>query len=504
MKSFKSYLIEKRKNPDQNPKISAYEALKPYKDNPKIYITFTGIDKVGINPHSNFNTPNGIYTYPLKEIWQGFDHTKGHIVVPFAGDSPYVWILEENCNKFQIISEYNSSDYDNDMNKIRKLYADNKILTSFKGAIDKGFSKNWVGITKIIPKIMYIVKVKKEPTQLHIGKFDDHFKWDDDEIDTILKDFEMDNTDSLLQDISDEIPLSDRLLKSSIDGGVIPKLKKRVLKMEIEAYFNEQLKELSDSGLSAVDILINDATQKSLKKNPFSAFWNVTRWIAYNGNPDGTGFAIGMDMAKHKNIDLGKGAKFSVNKTAQTWNNLLRLLGYCGFADKQGTGSIHPSEPMQALFLSKNGFKVLDKWNNINPRKIYKTLKDISNSNYGIDELVEEGEFLVLNKSIIPSVAMAMIPKKGLIWTSDNVVEIIRGIGLDIFRKRNPYMKKVFHDNLWKLPERDFRHFLNHITKEGGYRNPDSVATKLIASLQKEKANPKSIKYVQDWLNDGQ
>jgi len=520
MKSFKIYLTEKRKNPDQNPKISAYEALKPYKDNPKIYITFTGIDKVGINPHSGFNTPNGIYTYPLKEIWQGFDHTKGHVVVPFAGESPYVWILEENCKKFQIISEYNSSDYDNDMNKIRQLYDQKKILTNLKGMVDKGFSKNWVGIVKVIPKI-YIVKVKKAPTQSNIGKFDDHFEWDDGKIGAILKDFELDPTNSILQDIADEIPLSDRLLKSTIDGGVIPPLKKRVLKMEIEAYFNIQLKNLAEAGLSPIDVLIDNATKKSLKKNPFSAFWNVTRWIAYNGNPDGTGITVGMDMAKYKKIKLPTFEKIpdkegqpknqvwhtdwtiSVNQTAQVWNNILRLLGYCGFADKQGTGSIHPAEPMQAIFLSKNGFKVLDKWNNINPRKVYKTIKDFSKGNYGIDELVVDGNYLVLNNNVPPTMAMARIPIKGIKWSTENIKELARGFE-EISKSKNQFMKEVFHNNLWMLPEKSFRSFLNRMTSVGGFRNPDVTASRLIKSLQKNKANPKSIKYVQDWLSAGQ
>ena len=72
MKSYKLFLSEKRSNPDKNPKLSAYDYLEQYKDDPDVYISFTDISKIGINPRSDFNTPNGIYTYPLREMWKDF------------------------------------------------------------------------------------------------------------------------------------------------------------------------------------------------------------------------------------------------------------------------------------------------------------------------------------------------------------------------------------------------------------------------------------------------
>ena len=92
---------EARRNPDRNKRISAYDALKPYKDDPDMYITFTEIDKLGINPKSEFNTPIGIYCYPLKEIWVEYDiESKESIgkVVPFAGKHPYIWLIEKKNN----------------------------------------------------------------------------------------------------------------------------------------------------------------------------------------------------------------------------------------------------------------------------------------------------------------------------------------------------------------------------------------------------------------------
>ncbi len=121
-------LLEARSHPELNPKISGYEALKPYANDPDIYISYTSIDKIGINPKSSYNTPFGIYTYPLKgTIWNEIEKAKDSHAVPFAGDNPYIWILKsKNKSKFvkDLYKDYTSKDYDEDMNKIRKLYSD--------------------------------------------------------------------------------------------------------------------------------------------------------------------------------------------------------------------------------------------------------------------------------------------------------------------------------------------------------------------------------------------
>lgn len=112
-----------RSNPDLNPKVTVAEELKPYANDPDIYISFTVIDKIGINPSSGYHTPNGIYTYPLKEIY----HHIQRDTVPFAGDSPYVWILRNNnSGKFinDMHSQYTSKNYDDDIKELNRNYND--------------------------------------------------------------------------------------------------------------------------------------------------------------------------------------------------------------------------------------------------------------------------------------------------------------------------------------------------------------------------------------------
>lgn len=66
MFSYKQYLFEKRKNPEQNPKISTLQKIKKYVNRDDLYVSFRTINKLGINPNSRYNTPNGIYGYWLK------------------------------------------------------------------------------------------------------------------------------------------------------------------------------------------------------------------------------------------------------------------------------------------------------------------------------------------------------------------------------------------------------------------------------------------------------
>jgi hypothetical protein len=120
-----------RRNPEQNPKINLRDGLKQYKDDPDIYISFTNIDKIGINPSSNYNTPVGIYTYPLVEIWDNIIDNN----IPFEGDEEahHVWVLRQSHNdsgRFipDLFTKYTSEIFDHDIGLLRKSYGNIDVL----------------------------------------------------------------------------------------------------------------------------------------------------------------------------------------------------------------------------------------------------------------------------------------------------------------------------------------------------------------------------------------
>lgn len=219
-------LIEARSHTDMNPKISAYDALKPYSNNPDYFISFTKLDKLGINPKSKYDTPLGIYTYPLKDIWKEYRVDQKKSVgqaVPFAGTSPYIWLVKvDQSKKFvnDMYSDYGSNDYDKD----KQLLLD------------------------------------------HIAKNRTDYKFKD------------------------------------------------------------------DMGPDQIDYLFFQWTQEAREKNPVMSMWNITRSLS----------------------------RYRKGTPAVQWNYLLReVLGYSGFADRSGRGYIHPSEPVQAVFLSTRAFSVV-------------------------------------------------------------------------------------------------------------------------------------------------
>jgi len=102
-------------------KVSDYlENLKNSSDaldndkNDNYFVSFTDIDKIGINPKSGYNTPTGIYTYPLVSSWKNYkvdewenykvddsnkdEPNRFQIKMPFASSKPYIWVLKKKIN----------------------------------------------------------------------------------------------------------------------------------------------------------------------------------------------------------------------------------------------------------------------------------------------------------------------------------------------------------------------------------------------------------------------
>ena len=85
-------LLEARKNPELNPKISINDAMATYlktHKGKKCYISFTAIEKLGVNPRTKYNTPVGVYCYPLEYAIKLMGSEQSGAALPFAGESPF-------------------------------------------------------------------------------------------------------------------------------------------------------------------------------------------------------------------------------------------------------------------------------------------------------------------------------------------------------------------------------------------------------------------------------
>lgn len=91
-KTFKQFLTE-RKNPELNKKLGTFNELKQLKESTdkQLFVSFTDIDKLGINPSSKYDTPIGIYAYTIDYV---LEHEINN--VPFAGERKFINVFYAN------------------------------------------------------------------------------------------------------------------------------------------------------------------------------------------------------------------------------------------------------------------------------------------------------------------------------------------------------------------------------------------------------------------------
>ena len=291
-----------RSHAELNVKQSAYEQLFPYSADKDAYISFTQIDKLGINPKSHYNTPLGIYTYPLETVWEYYDisYYKTLKRLPFAAENPYIHLVKSKTGHGfvnDLYLDYTESRLKTDIEKCQKLF-----YSEYSKLTDDQVSKFY------------------QPTKEQIDNY-----------------------------------------RQRMNEALAVVWKKQVLEKGID---------------------------EANHPWPCSHFWNITRTMADR-------------LCDSKKVHSTADVK------ATKWNWILRQLGYTGFADKSGKGIIHPSEPMQAVFLSSASFtrvkEVMNK-DYVPKDNVVKTIHDIPNvENVNNTELMELCLVLLGIKSKLPS-----------------------------------------------------------------------------------------------------
>lgn len=118
-------LQEARKNAELNPKVSVnqqiFNAMAQYKetfkannlDIPNVFVSFTELPKLGINPLSKYKTPIGIYAYPASYIISELGNTLDpRHSLPFAGERRYANIFSlKSGSKVLVISNDENAQY---------------------------------------------------------------------------------------------------------------------------------------------------------------------------------------------------------------------------------------------------------------------------------------------------------------------------------------------------------------------------------------------------------
>lgn len=146
---------------------STFSKLEKY-SNKDVYISFRDIERIGINPKTVYDTPVGVYAYPLKAIWNlqdrhNFDPKTQTFKVPFAGTQPYIYILKTKGRGIYDIGTYSEIELQNDLKiLIKKL---------------RLYSKKLNRIVKLKKKSLQIPNTIKNYKDYILHIYNDSFKY---------------------------------------------------------------------------------------------------------------------------------------------------------------------------------------------------------------------------------------------------------------------------------------------------------------------------------------
>lgn len=121
-------LLEARRNPELNPKVSINSQIAEFGNkfgDVTAFVSFTSIDKLGINPGSKYKTPLGIYAYPLSYVQSRIktEHSPEHRL-PFAGDQPYATLFTVDPKRIIFLSKFSKADLDTLISHMGEVYPD--------------------------------------------------------------------------------------------------------------------------------------------------------------------------------------------------------------------------------------------------------------------------------------------------------------------------------------------------------------------------------------------
>jgi len=319
--------------------------LQPYidKEDHFIFGQYSNIKKLGINPTSQFNTPLGIYSYPLIYI-NPKDIQTGH--VPFAGDRKYIVLFTvkpQFKNKVAIVNNHGELEghsplKDNFFKKQIQKYVGKT------GDFDKEFREEMKttlnGIKNILPNLeshLDILGPKAETFKKTLSRMEKVLNGTYKFVPKFKK-LNTSTPNELLTFLNNAF--------SFVDPD------KEILKL-INTYAAQVENYINDDPDYAIWVDRESGPEKKARyQTPFGIYWNVTRVKAIEqseGKQSGNWFHDSLwnkdykQMAKHQIID---------------WGQMMMKDGVYGIIDG-GAGIVHPSEPTQAVFFSKEALQLI-------------------------------------------------------------------------------------------------------------------------------------------------
>lgn len=121
-------VLEARRNPVLNPRITPVEFIAQYKDDPQAYLHTGSINKVGVYPKSSdgHDSPIGIYAFQIADIWKlylerAYNEKKRTLpLLPYHGGD-HLFILHSDIPT-DFPGTYSETDLERDIQGIKKMF----------------------------------------------------------------------------------------------------------------------------------------------------------------------------------------------------------------------------------------------------------------------------------------------------------------------------------------------------------------------------------------------
>jgi len=299
-------------------------ALEKYANRADIFGSFTNLPKLGINPSTTYETPIGVYGYPMMYIVENYSESSGKFEVPFAGDAEYLHIftvkdmdqaLEFNPDETAVIGQ------------VQNATEEFPVSEDQKSEIYKALWRSRSYIYEQMKKLNY----DQFPPKLKEG-------WQ-------LKGASIDNYEPAFEDVMLEYfkdnPIRDYM--SLAIGGVLEGA-------HTDGLFTIIMKDMS---LRSAAEQVRFPYEGWLKDLPDIKALGEDGYLEQKRKTLEEGQRVACDTAYVWNFLR----LFTSNKVK--WTSMLRQMGFIGAIDN-GTSTIHPNEPNQAVIFNPSSIKVIE------------------------------------------------------------------------------------------------------------------------------------------------
>lgn len=275
--------------------------------NPNAFVSFTSINKLGINPQSKYDTPIAVYSYPLDYVVQ-----QKIDFLPFAKTAPYINVFNVDgnvieCHKLPISYKADGRATGRLMRELQRVTMVSKYAKEREPELYGGLDALWSKVKDYGKKFS---KLSTSDLQKQIAK------WLPEELLPVLEKAEPSEFKNL-RDLVQKAETESHEIKAA---------------MSKQQHYAELEKFAKENGLPIqFDVIMKDMNILS----DASLLWLQAREWA--------------------------------NQSPQKWTTVLRKLGIDGVVDR-GTGTIHPNEPTQAAFFSTTRIKMITVIDNIMPK----------------------------------------------------------------------------------------------------------------------------------------